>query len=64
MLFLQCGASLAKDGELKEKNNIYNTNQHNEFRQRVLLFHLVIRCPDSCSFSLIFLQFFPLFSVV
>jgi hypothetical protein len=59
MLFVQYDVSQTQDGELpldrtfEEKNNIYNTNQHNEFSKRALLLHFVIRCPDSYSFSLV-----------
>jgi len=65
MLFVQYDVSLTQGGQLpldctfKEKNNIYNANQHYELRQCVLLLHFMIRCPDSCSFSLVDLQFFP-----
>jgi hypothetical protein len=112
MLFVQHDVRLTQDGELpldrtfKEKNNIYNKNQHNEFslcdelitytgesyrlwcvvvcdletsrmrrpwpalgrsaigkknefNKRVPLLHFVIRCPGSCSFSLVDVQFSP-----
>jgi hypothetical protein len=65
MLFVQYDVRLKQDGELpldrtfKKKDNIYSTNQRNEFSKRVPLLHFVIRCPDNYSFSLVEVQFFP-----
>jgi hypothetical protein len=68
--FVQYDVSLRQDGELpldrtlKQKNNICNTKQQNEFRKRVLFFHLIIRVSDSCNMNLVDLKFFSLSLVV
>jgi hypothetical protein len=61
--FVQYDVSVTQDGELpldrtlKQKNKICNTKRQNEFRKRMLYFHVIICVEDSCNMNLVDLQF-------